>query len=258
MATFVLLIVLVIIALSVGRFSISPGELLTVMWAKLSGGTHSLPSTFDAVIFQIRAPRTIAAVFIGAALAAAGAVFQSLFRNPLVSPDILGVSSGAAFGAVLAVFLSLPIVAVQGLAFAGGLVAVAMVVFIGNAVRGHDPVLALILTGVVVGTLLGAGIAMVKYLADPYNQLPAITFWLLGSLSSISPGDLMLALPLVFVGLIPIYLLRWRMNVLSLSDDEARALGINVGRLRLTLITCATLITATAVAISGIIGWSAC
>ena len=255
MATFVLLIVLVIIALSVGRFSISPGELLTVMWAKLSGGTHSLPSTFDAVIFQIRAPRTIAAVFIGAALAAAGAVFQSLFRNPLVSPDILGVSSGAAFGAVLAIFLSLPIVAVQGLAFAGGLVAVAMVVFIGNAVRGHDPILALILTGVVVGTLLGAGIAMVKYLADPFNQLPAITFWLLGSLSSISPGDLTLALPLVFVGLIPIYLLRWRMNVLSLSDDEARALGINVVRLRLTLITCATLITASAVAISGIIGW---
>ena len=250
-----LLIVLLIVALSVGRFAISPGELVAILWAKLSGGSHVLPAAFDAVIFEIRIPRAIAAVLIGGALAAAGAVYQNLFRNPLVSPDILGVSSGAALGAVLAIFLSLPVVAVQGFAFAGGLIAVALVVLIGNAVRGHDPILALILTGVVVGTLLGAGIAMIKYLADPYNQLPAITFWLLGSLSTISPADLMIALPLVLAGLIPIYLLRWRMNVLSLSDDEARALGVNVARLRAVLITCATLITAAAVAISGIIGW---
>ena len=255
LASLVLLIVLLVIALSVGRFAISPNELITILWAKLSGGAHSLPATFDAVIFQIRAPRAMAAVLIGAALAAAGAVYQNLFRNPLVSPDILGVSSGAALGAVLAIFLTLPVVAVQGFAFAGGLVAVAMVYFIGNAVRGHDPILGLILTGVVVGTLLGAGIAMVKYLADPYHQLPAITFWLLGSLASISPSDLLVAIPLVLIGIAPIYLLRWRMNVLSLSDDEARALGINVGRLRLIVITSATLITAAAVAISGVIGW---
>ena len=127
--------------------------------------------------------------------------------------------------------------------------------FIGNAVRGHDPILALILTGVVIGTLFGSGIALMKYLADPYNQLPAITFWLLGSLSSISPADLWVAVPMVLLGLVPIFLLRWRMNLLSLSDDEARALGVNVGRLRLVIVTCATLITAAAVAISGIIGW---
>ena len=255
LATLALLIVLLVVALSLGRFAISPGELKTVLWAKLTGSKHALPATFDAVIFQIRAPRAIAAVLVGAALAAAGAVYQSLFRNPLVSPDILGVSSGAAFGAVLAILLALPVVAVQGFAFAGGLIAVAMVVVIGNAVRGHDPILALILTGVVVGTLLGAGIAMVKYLADPYNQLPAITFWLLGSLSSISPGDLTVAVPLVLIGLAPIWLLRWRMNVLSLADDEARALGVNVSRLRIGLVASATLITAAAVAISGIIGW---
>ncbi len=254
-ATLALLMALLAIALSVGRFAISPSELITILWARLSGGAHTLPATFDAVIFGIRAPRAFAAVLIGAALAAAGAVYQNLFRNPLVSPDILGVSSGAALGAVLAIFLSLPVVAVQGFAFAGGLVAVAMVVLIGNAVRGHDPILALILTGVVVGSLLGAGIAMVKYLADPYNQLPAITFWLLGSLSSISSGDLMVAGPLMLVGVMPIVLLRWRLNVLALSDDEARALGVDVIRLRLILITCATLITAAAVAISGIIGW---
>ena len=249
------LIGLTLIAFAVGRFSIAPGELATILWAKVSGGTHSLPAAYDAVIFQIRGPRVIAAMLIGAALAGAGAVYQNMFRNPLVSPDILGVSSGAALGAVLAIFLSLPILAIQGFAFAGGLIAVAMVYFIGNAVRGHDPILALILTGVVVGTLLGSGIALMKTLADPYNQLPAITFWLLGSLSSISPADLWVAVPLVLAGLIPIFLLRWRMNVLSLSDDEARALGVNVARLRLIIVTSATLITAAAVAISGIIGW---
>ena len=250
-----LLIVLAFIAFSVGRFSISPSDLWAVLWAKLTGSTHTLPTTYDAVIFQIRGPRVIAAILIGAALAGAGAVYQNMFRNPLVSPDILGVSSGAALGAVLAIFLSLPILAIQGFAFAGGLIAVATVYFIGNAVRGHDPILALILTGVVVGTLLGSGIAMMKYLADPYNQLPAITFWLLGSLSSITPADLRIAIPLVMVGLGPIFLLRWRMNVLSLSDDEARALGVNVARLRLIIVASATLVTAAAVSISGIIGW---
>ncbi len=255
LAAFALLIVLLVVAFSIGRFSISPGDLLTVVWAKLSGNGHALPATYDAVIFQIRGPRVIAAMAIGAALAGAGAVYQNMFRNPLVSPDILGVSSGAALGAVLAIFLSLPILAIQGFAFAGGLIAVAMVYFIGNAVRGHDPILSLILTGVVVGTLLGSGIALMKYLADPYNQLPAITFWLLGSLSSISNSDLVVATPLVILGLVPIFMLRWRMNVLSLSDDEARALGVNVTRLRFIVVTCATLVTAAAVAISGIIGW---
>ena len=255
LAALALLLALAIIAFSVGRFAISPSDLLTVLWAKLSGGTHTLPSAYDAVIFQIRGPRILAAILIGAALSGAGAVYQNMFRNPLVSPDILGVSSGAALGAVLAIFLTLPILAIQGFAFAGGLLAVAVVYFIGNAVRGHDPILALILTGVVVGTLFGSAIALLKILADPYNQLPAITFWLLGSLSSISPGDLWVAMPMVLLGLVPIFLLRWRMNLLSLSDDEARALGVNVGRLRLVIVTCATLITAAAVAISGIIGW---
>ncbi len=250
-----LLFVLTLFAFSVGRFAISPGDLAAVLWAKFGGGASALPSTYDTVIFQIRGPRVIAAILIGAALSGAGAVYQNMFRNPLVSPDILGVSSGAALGAVLAIFLALPIFAIQGFAFAGGLLAVALVYFVGNAVRGHDPILALILTGVVVGTLLGSFIALMKYLADPYNQLPAITFWLLGSLSAISPADLWIAVPLVVAGLVPIFLLRWRMNLLSLSDDEARALGLNVAMLRLVIVTCATLITASAVAISGIIGW---
>jgi iron complex transport system permease protein len=197
----------------------------------------------------------IAAILVGAALAAAGSAYQSMFRNPLVSPDILGVSSGAALGAVLGIFLSKNVLTIQIFAFAGGLVAVGAVYAVGSALRGHDATLTLILSGVVIGTLLGSFIALLKYLADPYNQLPAITFWLLGSLAAIAPSDLAIALPLVLIGLVPLFLLRWRINLLSLADDEARALGVNVGRLRLVVIVAATLITAAAVAISGIIGW---
>jgi iron complex transport system permease protein len=141
------------------------------------------------------------------------------------------------------------------LAFAGGLAAVGLVYAVGSRLRGHDPLLALVLTGVVIGTLLGSAIALMKYLADPYNQLPAITFWLLGSLAAISPRDLAVAAPLSLLGLLPMLLLRWRMNLLSLPDDEARALGVEVARLRTLIVACATLMTASVVAISGIIGW---
>ncbi|MBL8520297.1 MAG: iron ABC transporter permease [Betaproteobacteria bacterium] len=250
-----LLLLLALLSLSVGRFGLAPADVLRALWAGMAGAPNALPPGHEAVIWQIRGPRVLAAMLVGAALAGAGAVYQNLFRNPLVSPDILGVSSGAALGAVLAIFLSLPVLAIQGFAFGGGLLAVALVYLIGSAVRGHDPILALILTGVVVGTLLGSGIAMLKYLADPYNQLPAITFWLLGSLAAIAPADLAVAAPLVVVGLVPVVLLRWRLNVLSLADDEARALGVNVPLLRAVVIACATLMTAAAVAIAGIIGW---
>ena len=192
---------------------------------------------------------------IGAALAAAGAAYQNMFRNPLVSPDILGVSAGAAVGAVLGIFLSLNVIMIQSLAFAFGLGAVGLVYVTANAVRGHDPLLVLVLAGVVVGSLLGACVALMKYLADPYNQLPAITFWLLGSLASASPDDVWSTLPLMLLGLVPMWLLRWRINLLSLDDEEARALGVETGRIRLVVIAAATLMTSAAVAISGVIGW---
>jgi iron complex transport system permease protein len=207
------------------------------------------------VILQVRGPRVLAALLVGAALAAAGTAYQGMFRNPLVSPDILGVSTGAALGAVLGIFLSQGIVFIQFAAFIGGLAAVGLVYWIGSRLRGHDPLLALVLTGVVIGTLLGSAIALLKYLADPYNQLPAITYWLLGSLASISPKDLLVAAPFALAGLVPMILLRWRMNLLALPDDEARALGVDVRRLRILVVGCATLMTASAVAISGIIGW---
>jgi iron complex transport system permease protein len=249
------LLVLVAIAFAVGRYPVSVGEIFTLLGAKLTGAESGLPANVETVILQVRGPRVIAALLVGAALAAAGTAYQGMFRNPLVSPDILGVSAGAALGAIVAIFLSLDVLFIQLFAFAGGLAAVALVYGVGSRMRGHDPLLALILTGVVIGTLLGSAIALLKYLADPYNQLPAITYWLLGSLASITPRDLAAAAPLALLGLAPMVLLRWRMNLLALPDDEARALGVNAARLRTLVVAAATLMTATAVAVSGIIGW---
>ena len=243
------------VALAVGRYPVSLGEIFSLLGAKLTGGSSTLPSNVETVILQVRGPRVLAALLVGGALAAAGTAYQGMFRNPLVSPDILGVSSGAALGAVLAILLSLNVFFVQVFSFAGGLAAVALVYGVGGRMRGHDPLLALVLTGVVIGTLLGSGIALLKYLADPYNQLPAITYWLLGSLAAVTPSDLGSAAPLALLGLAPMLLLRWRMNLLALPDDEARALGVDTGRLRALIIAAATLMTATAVALSGIIGW---
>jgi len=254
-ASCVALAALVLVAFSAGRFPVAAGDLASVLWSGLTGSEHGLDPTIETVVLKIRGPRVAAALLIGAALAAAGAAYQNMFRNPLVSPDILGVSAGAAVGAVLGIFLSLNVILIQSLAFAFGLGAVALVYLTANAVRGHDPLLVLVLAGVVVGALLGACVALMKYLADPYNQLPAITFWLLGSIASTAPEDVWSTLPLMLLGLVPMWLLRWRINLLALDDEEARALGVETGRIRLVAIAAATLMTSASVAISGVIGW---
>jgi iron complex transport system permease protein len=254
-AAFAGLAALVAWSFSVGKFPVAPGDVWHALWAALTGGDSRLAANVEAVVLQVRAPRVAAALAVGAALAAAGAAYQNLFKNPLVSPDILGVSAGCALGAGLAVLFSLPIVAIQAFAFAGGLLAVGLVVAIGTWIRGRDPILTLILTGVVVGSLFGAGIALVKYVADPYNQLPAITFWLLGSFTGALPRDLPATVTPIAVGVAAIWLLRWRMDVLALSEDEARTLGVNVRRLRFVVIVAATLVTASAVSLAGTIGW---
>jgi iron complex transport system permease protein len=207
------------------------------------------------VVWQIRGPRVLAAFAVGAALSVAGTAFQGLFRNPLVSPDILGASAGAALGAVLGIYFSFGILGIQAAAFLGGLAAVALVYALGSTLRGGDPILMLLLTGIVVGSLLGAGIGLVKYLADPYNQLPAMTFWLLGSLSSVSARDIQpLALP-VLAGTAVLLALRWKLNVMSLPDEEARSLGASTQRLRIAIVAAATLVTAASVAVAGVVGW---
>jgi len=251
-------LLMVLVSLGVGRFPISAMEVLSLVSAALFGGTANAPENADLILFSIRGPRIVAAFAVGAALAAAGAAYQNLFRNPLVSSDILGVSSGAALGAVLGIFMALPLIAIQGLAFIGGLSAVAAIYLIGSSLaraHGHDAMLTLILSGVVIGSLLGSGIALTKYLADPYNQLPAMTYWLLGSFASVTKKDLVVALPVIVLAMLPLLALRWRINLLALPDDEARALGQDVRRLRLIVIVSATLMTAASVAICGIIGW---
>jgi len=254
-----LLLLLTALAFSLGRYPVSPRELAQLLWARLSGQPTDLPTAVQTVVWQVRGPRIAAAVLVGAALSVAGAAFQGLFRNPLVSPDILGASAGAALGAVLGIFFSMGVLGIQLAAFGGGLAAVALVYALGSgqgagALRG-DPVLGLLLTGIVVGALLGAGIGLIKYLADPYDQLPAITYWLLGSLSGTTADDLLPLLGPVLLGLVVLVALRWKMNVMSLPEEEARALGVPTTRLRLLIVAAATLVTSASVATAGIVGW---
>ncbi|MGD9783280.1 MAG: FecCD family ABC transporter permease [Hyphomicrobiaceae bacterium] len=249
----VLLVGLMLAAIGIGKYPLSTGDIVGAFGRLVTGSEGSEQA--DTVLFSIRLPRVLAAVLVGAALAAAGAAYQGLFRNPLVSPDILGVSAGAGLGAVLGIFLSLPVAGIQLLAFVGGLATVGLVYFIGSLVQNREPVLVLVLAGVVVGSLAGAAISLLKILADPYDQLPAIVFWLLGSLSSVRGAEVWSAAPLALLGLIPLVLLRWRINVLSLGDEEAKALGVEAGHLRLIVIAAATLMTASVVAVAGVIGW---
>lgn len=249
----VLLVIVALIAAGIGPYHIPLQSVLNVLVQRLLGEGDA--GVAETVLFNIRLPRVVAAGFVGAALSAAGAAYQSLFRNPLVSPDILGVSTGAGLGAVTGILLGFPVVLIQLLGFAGGLIAVFVVVALARMLRGGDDVLVLVLAGIVVGALAGAAISLVKVLADPYDQLPAITFWLLGSLAGVKTSDIAVTVPVVLLGLAPLVLLRWRIGVLSLGDDEARALGVEAGRLRAIVIAAATLITASVVAISGVIGW---
>lgn len=245
-----LLTLAVLAGLAAGPIALGPGELLRAL---LRGPSAEGQATM--VVWSLRLPRLAAALLVGAALSAAGTSYQAMFRNPLVSPDILGASAGAGMGAALAILFGLPTLGIQGAAFAGGLTAVGLVTLVAGRVRRHDPVLVLVLAGIAIGTLFSAGISLAKVLADPTVQLPSITFWLLGGLSASSPDDVRRAAPLVAAGLLPLLLLRHRVDLLTLADEEAAALGEDVSRLRFTLIVSATLVTGASVAIAGVVGW---
>lgn len=242
------LVALLLAGLAIGPFPLSPGQILRVLAGREEGQAAT-------VIWNIRLPRVLAAALVGAALSGAGAAYQTVFRNPLVSPDILGVSAGAGFGAVLGILLGLPVLVIQMAGFAMGLVTVALVMILSLTLRGAGQVLVMVLCGIAVGALAGAGISLVKLLADPEQQLPAITFWLMGSLAGIKQGDVAAALPAIALGLLPLILLRWRIGLLALGDDEARSMGVEAAKLRLIVIAGATLATAAAVAMAGVVGW---
>ena len=246
------LVVIAFVSIGVGRYPLSPGEVLGVLWSGLHDATEG---TAGAIVWQIRLPRIGVAALVGAALSVAGAAFQHLFRNPLVAPDTLGVSAGAALGAVLAIVFGARLVAIEAAAFAGGLGAVGIVMLVAHRLPARDPLVTLILTGVVVASLLGAGISLAKTIADPYNELPAITFWLMGSFASSTYRELVAIVIPVVLACGALLALAWRIDLLALAEDEARALGVGTTALRLVVIASATLATAAAVAVSGIIGW---
>ncbi len=248
----IFLLVVSLVAFCVGKLNIPFTDLLSAIAHLFSDQAYS---DTDFVLWNIRLPRILTAILVGAALSIAGATYQGMFRNPLVSPDILGVSAGSGLGAVLAIYLGLSVVGVQLFAFVFGLGTVFLVYFISQLVRRLDPILALVLAGIAISALLGAGISLIKLLSDPYSQLTVITFWLMGSLTMATMDDLTIVAPLLFVSMLPLILLRWRMNLLSLDDEEALALGVNIKRLRIIFILSATLMTSAAVSITGLIGW---
>ncbi len=255
MALTLALAVLLVFALGQGAYPLSGPQVLRALVAGFSTDSGAVQDQATRVVWELRLPRIAAALVVGAALSTAGAAYQTMFRNPLVSPDILGVSSGAGLGAILAIYLNWSLFGVQMAAFVGGLLAVGIVLSLARTLRHHPPILILVLAGMAVGTLLGAGLSLIKILADPYSQLPSMTFWLLGGLSAVRSYEVWPAVMMVGACIIPIWLLRWRINVLALQDDEARSLGMPVSALRGLLIVCATLMTAVCVALAGIIGW---
>lgn len=258
-ALFIMLLLLLgamFLSFFIGRFSLSPSDVFALFSEKLFGVNSGLSSSESKVFWGIRFPRVIAACAIGCGLSASGCVYQGAFRNPMVSPDILGATAGAGFGAAIGLMLDFENAGVQMTAFVFGLAAVGATYLLAVAFGDKaNMTLSLVLTGMVIAALFQAGISLIKYVADPYSKLPAITFWLMGSLSSVIPSYLPILLIPLAIGIIPLYLLRWRINLLSLSDEEASSMGVDTSRLRLIIVLCATLMTSCVVAVGGMIGW---
>ena len=254
----------------VGYYPLRPDEVVLAFWARAGewingillrlGWRGALLQPVEiipqavTIFWSIRLPRILSAVFIGASLSVAGATYQGMFRNPLVSPDILGVSSGASLGAALAIMSGASNWLIQLSAFTGGVAAVAFSYLISRK-SPHSQILSLVLTGSMVMALCNAGVTMIKYISDPNDVLQQITFWLMGSLTKTTMSEFRWSGALMAVGLVVILLLRWRLNLLTLDEEEARTLGVNVRRYRLVFIFASTLLSAAAVCLGGLIGW---
>ena len=246
----------------IGRYRVPALQVLRLLTDRflsiVSFGRWGLAPTWTAeeasVVVQIRLPRILSAALIGAALSAAGTSYQAMFRNPMVSPDLLGASTGACFGAALAILLGTGYAVITASSFLFGLAAVGLTYLVGRLSRIRST-LAMVLAGMMVGSLFSAGTSFIKLVADTTDQLPAITYWLMGALTAVRLDDLHFAMVPILCGLIPLFFLRWRLNLLSVSEAEARSMGVNTRLLRLLVILCATLATAASVSISGMIGW---
>ena len=250
----VCLLLAIIGSVTLGRYPIGLKELSGILLSRIRPVEPFWTKTQESLLLQHRLPRILLACLVGGCLSSAGAAYQGVFQNPMAAPDILGASSGAAFGAALAILLRLSGSWIMVLAFFGSIVTVLLVMFVAGRAKGKR-VLGLILAGIMVSSLISSGTSLIKLVADPEDQLPAITYWLMGSLNGTSPAAVWFALLPMAVGFLPLYLLRWRINLLTLGDEEARTIGVNARRLRAVVILSATLVTAAAVSVSGVIGW---
>ena len=237
-----------------GRYDVPLPEVVRILLSRLFPVRQTWSDNMAIAVLNVRLPRILLACLVGASLSAAGTAYQSVFRNPMAAPDILGASSGACFGAALAILMGLQRFGVTALAFAASLATVALVYVVARRIRGNQ-VVNLLLSGIMTSSLFSAGTSYIKLVADPTNQLPAITYWLMGSLSGTRTKDVLLALIPMALGVVPLLALRWRINLLTLSEEEARSMGVNTTALRLVVILCATVLTAASVAVSGMIGW---
>ncbi|MGI6156869.1 MAG: iron chelate uptake ABC transporter family permease subunit [Saccharofermentanales bacterium] len=246
--------VIVILSFAIGWYSIPPGTILKFFWASIFGGAEAFDPNIHTVLVNVRLPRILLGLLVGSGLSVAGHTFQGVFRNPMVSPDVLGASSGAGLGAALAILWGMTASGITVMSFLFGMLSIAIVLLITTFVKG-DKLLSLVLTGIVVSSLFRAGLSLVKLVADPTNELPAITYWLMGSLNSAQMKQVRFAAPPILIGMLVIMLMRWQLNVLTLGEEAASTMGVRTRVLRVALIIAATLITATCVSVSGVIGW---
>ena len=250
----ILLLFAAVFTVCVGKYDIKPKEVLEILWCRLWGLESRYPQMTVNVVMGLRIPRILASVLVGASLALSGATYQGIFCNPLISPDFLGVSSGACVGAALAILLSLQAGFIQLFAFLGGILAVALALALPMLFKNNSNIM-LVLAGIIVGSAMSSIMGFIKYVADPDTQLAAITYWTMGSFSYISLEDLLPTLPFIIVPAVILQLMSWRIDVLSMGEQEAQALGINVRRVRGIVILCSTLLTASSVCIAGTISW---
>ena len=248
------LLALFLLSFVMGRYGVPLGQVVRILLSGVLPLEQTWTGNMAIAVLNVRLPRILLACLVGCGLSAAGTGYQTVFQNPMAAPDILGASSGACFGAALAIMTGQGAVMITVFAFLASLLSVALVYLVGNHTRGNR-VVNLLLAGIMVGSLFSACTSYIKLVADPTNQLPQITYWLMGSLSGTRMGTVRFAAVCMAVGLVPLLLLRWRMNLLTLSPDEARAMGVHTERLRLAVILSSTVLTAAAVSVSGMIGW---
>lgn len=237
-----------IISFAIGRYSISPISLLKALFG------FTITAQEKTIIFNLRLPRIIIAAFLGAGLSLSGLVYQGIFQNPMVSPDLLGSTSGAGFGAALAILLGLSYLEITLVSFLFGILAVSFVLLISSRVRGN-PNLTLVLSGMMVSSVFSALISFIKLIADPEEALPQITYFLMGSLSSVRKEDILPVVILIVIAIVPIVILRWSLNIMTQGEEEAKALGVNTKAVRLASIISATIVTATATSLCGMISY---